>query len=75
MARTNTPDSATAQFFVNVVDNTFLDPGGSTPDGYAVFGEVSWGMDVVDQIVAVPRGTNDQPFDDITITSLTRDEE
>ena len=53
MARTADPDSATAQFFVNVVDNGRLDPRGGQP-GYAVFGEVVEGMDVVDRIVAVP---------------------
>ena len=49
MARTNDPDSATSQFFVNLVDNGFLDD----PPGYAVFGEVVEGMDVVDAIAAV----------------------
>jgi peptidyl-prolyl cis-trans isomerase A (cyclophilin A) len=53
MARTSDPDSATAQFFVNVVDNARLDSRGGQP-GYAVFGEVVEGMDVVDRIVAVP---------------------
>lgn len=52
MARTDDPDSATAQFFINVVDNTRLDSAGGAP-GYAVFGEVLEGMDVVDRIVAV----------------------
>ncbi len=66
MARTSAPDSATSQFFVNVVDNPSLDDG----DGYAVFGEVIEGMDIVDAIVAVP--TNDDvPVDTITITSMT----
>ena len=53
MARTNAPDSATSQWFVNLVDNEALDPGGATPDGYAVFAEVVEGMDVVDAIGAV----------------------
>ncbi|MEY3252479.1 MAG: hypothetical protein RL227_1452 [Pseudomonadota bacterium] len=51
MARTNNPDSATAQFFINVVDNPRLDTFGG---GYAVFGRVIEGMDVVDRIKAVP---------------------
>lgn len=59
MARTSDPHSATAQFFVNVVDNAFLDHTGKTPRGwgYAVFGRVIEGLDVVDQIVAM-RTTN-----------------
>jgi peptidyl-prolyl cis-trans isomerase A (cyclophilin A) len=57
MARTNVPDSATSQFFINVVDNQRLDAANS-PDGngYAVFGQVISGMDVVDKIRAVPVG-------------------
>ncbi len=55
MARTNQPHSATAQFFINVVDNKSLDhPASGQGFGYAVFGEVTKGMDVVDQIRAVP---------------------
>jgi peptidyl-prolyl cis-trans isomerase A (cyclophilin A) len=55
MARTAVPDSATAQFFVNVVDNPFLDqPNARDGNGYAVFGKVVSGMDVVDRIRAVP---------------------
>src|SRR5699024_1529069 len=52
MARTSDPHSATAQFFINVEDNDFLNYRSSTPDGwgYCVFGEVSEGMDVVDKI-------------------------
>lgn len=55
MARTNDPNSATSQFFINVVDNPGLDPG-FAPDGrgYAVFGYVTEGMEVVDKIRAVP---------------------
>jgi cyclophilin family peptidyl-prolyl cis-trans isomerase len=56
MARTNDPNSATAQFFVNVVDNPRLDSSGGQP-GYAVFGEVIEGMDVVDRIVNVQTTT------------------
>jgi peptidyl-prolyl cis-trans isomerase A (cyclophilin A) len=55
MARTNDPNSATSQFFINVVDNSFLDQANSRDgNGYAVFGKVVEGMDVVDKIVAVP---------------------
>lgn len=53
MARTSAPDSATSQFFINHSDNDFLNPGGADPHGYAVFGEVTEGMDVVDAIAAV----------------------
>lgn len=55
MARTGAPDSATSQFFINLKDNAFLDRRSDTPvpNGYAVFGEVVQGMDVVDKIAAV----------------------
>jgi cyclophilin family peptidyl-prolyl cis-trans isomerase len=72
MARTNEPGSATSQFFVNIVDNTFLDPGESTADGYAVFGAITSGMDVVDEISGVSVDANDQPTNDITIDSVSR---
>jgi len=70
MARTMVADSATSQFFINLVDNDFLDhaPGN---DGYAVFGRVVEGMDVVDAIVAAETGTRgyfeDWPVEDIVI--------
>jgi len=70
MARTNIPDSATSQFFINVANNVFLNysPGN---DGYAVFGTVTSGMDIVNAIVQVKtatRGSNaDWPTEDITI--------
>jgi peptidyl-prolyl cis-trans isomerase A (cyclophilin A) len=72
MARTSIPDSATSQFFVNVVDNQFLDKS-SQSDGYAVFGKVISGMDVVDKIVQVKTTTKnvyakDWPVSDIVIT-------
>jgi cyclophilin family peptidyl-prolyl cis-trans isomerase len=56
MARTNQVHSATSQFFINVEDNDFLNYRSATPEGYgyAVFGKVTEGMDVVDAIVAVP---------------------
>ena len=56
MARTSDPNSATAQFFVNVVDNAFLDYPGRDGFGYTVFGTVVEGMDVVDKIRAMPTG-------------------
>ena len=76
MARTNVPDSATAQFFINVVDNNFLDAARS-PDGngYAVFGKVIQGMDVVDKIRKVPTGNKgmhgDVPREPVLIKSAT----
>jgi cyclophilin family peptidyl-prolyl cis-trans isomerase len=59
MARTSVVDSATAQFFINVKDNDFLNHSSPTPQGYgyAVFGKVVSGQDVVDKIRAVPTGT------------------
>ncbi|MBD3815264.1 MAG: peptidyl-prolyl cis-trans isomerase [Halothiobacillus sp.] len=58
MARTSDPDSATAQFFINVADNKFLDYSGPSMQGagYAVFGHVTSGMNVVDQIASTPTG-------------------
>ncbi|WP_444933849.1 peptidylprolyl isomerase [Microbulbifer sp. JTAC008] len=55
MARTNDPDSATSQFFINLVDNTRLDASEDKP-GYAVFGKVIEGMDIVEKIEREPRG-------------------
>ena len=57
MARTMEIDSATSQFFINLVDNNFLDHG-DRDFGYAVFGEVTEGMDVVDKIAGVTTGSN-----------------
>ncbi len=58
MARTMVPDSATAQFFINTKDNPFLDqPNARDGEGYAVFGRVVSGMEVVDAIRAVPTGS------------------
>ena len=58
MARTSVRDSATSQFFINVKDNAFLDYSGESPQGwgYAVFGKVVEGTDVVDKIKGVPTG-------------------
>jgi len=70
MARTAVVDSATSQFFINHADNKFLDHG--TRDyGYAVFGKVTEGMDVVDKIAIVPTGHQDVPTETITIESIT----
>jgi len=68
MARTGAPHSATAQFFVNVVDNGFLDYPGQDGYGYCVFGTVVDGMDTVDKIRAVPTGRGDKPVTDVVIT-------
>lgn len=63
MARTNEPDSANSQFFINLKDNAFLDSAEGKV-GYAVFGEVIEGQDVVDAIAVVPTG-NVGPFQDV----------
>ncbi len=68
MARTASVDSATSQFFINVKDNTFLDHG-VRDYGYAVFGEVVKGMNVVDKIAETRVGRRDQPANDIVINS------
>jgi cyclophilin family peptidyl-prolyl cis-trans isomerase len=72
MARTNVVDSATAQFFVNLVDNDFLDHTGPSNYGYAVFGKVTSGMDVVDKIAQVATtnraGHQNVPAADVVIT-------
>jgi cyclophilin family peptidyl-prolyl cis-trans isomerase len=77
MARTQALRSATSQFYINVADNrSKLDHRGYSPEdfGYAVFGRVLTGMDVVDRIAAVPtrtvRGHADVPVDDVLITSV-----
>jgi cyclophilin family peptidyl-prolyl cis-trans isomerase len=80
MARTNDPDSATAQFYINVKDNTFLDSQSGRP-GYAVFGKVVEGMDVVDKIKSVTTGKKvvkarngkslmDAPFTDVPLENV-----
>ena len=77
MARTGVIDSATAQFFINVVNNDFLNHVDETPRGfgYAVFGKVIEGMDVVDNIRAVPTGRvsmfQDVPTEAVTILRAT----
>jgi cyclophilin family peptidyl-prolyl cis-trans isomerase len=75
MARTDAVHSATSQFFVNLADNEFLDhrPG---QHGYAVFGHVTEGMDVIDKIAALPtgrrKGFTDAPLQDVLISSARR---
>jgi peptidyl-prolyl cis-trans isomerase B (cyclophilin B) len=77
MARTSDPHSATAQFFINAADNEFLNFKSETPQGwgYAVFGRVVSGQDVVDAIEKVRTGNrgghSDVPLDDVTITRAT----
>jgi cyclophilin family peptidyl-prolyl cis-trans isomerase len=77
MARTSVVDSATAQFFINVVNNDSLNHRAKTPQGYgyAVFGKVTEGMDVVDKIRSVPTGNagmfQDVPLQPVTITKAT----
>ncbi len=75
MARTSVVDSATSQFFINIANNDFLNHGGRD-FGYAVFGKVTVGMDVVDKIAAVPTGTKngmgDVPMKSVVIKSVKR---
>jgi peptidyl-prolyl cis-trans isomerase B (cyclophilin B) len=77
MARTSDPHSATAQFFINVVDNDFLNFTGETPSGwgYCVFGEVVEGMDVVDNIKKVAtttkNGHQNVPVESVIIQNVS----
>lgn len=79
MARTNVVDSATSQFFINVKDNDFLNHKNTSPDGfgYAVFGQVVEGMDVVQTIEKVKTGNRgmhqDVPVDTVVINSIKVD--
>lgn len=70
MARTNAPDSATSQFFINLVNNRSLDFDGPYKPGYAVFGKVIEGMDVVDAIAATPVG-NVGPYQNVPRQTIT----
>jgi len=70
MARTSEVDSATSQFFINHADSDFLDHG-ARDFGYAVFGAVTAGMDVVDQIAGVATGGNDWPKTPMIIESIS----
>ena len=69
MARTNVPDSATAQFFINVKDNAMLNAPQPDGHGYAVFGKVVSGTEVVDKIKGVPTG-NKGPFQNVPTTPV-----
>jgi peptidyl-prolyl cis-trans isomerase A (cyclophilin A) len=75
MARTNAVNSATSQFFVNLVDNASLDHS-QAQYGYAVFGRITQGLEVVDKIAAVRTGTRkqyqDAPLEDVSIISARR---
>jgi peptidyl-prolyl cis-trans isomerase A (cyclophilin A) len=71
MARTNAPNSATAQFFINVVDNDFLDAAEGN-DGYAVFAVVTDGMQTVDEIAAVSTNSADEPTEPVVIEQVVR---
>jgi cyclophilin family peptidyl-prolyl cis-trans isomerase len=75
MARTSDPDSATCQFFINTTDNDFLDKANAQDGvGYAVFGKVTEGQTVVDEIekvrTGIARGMRDVPVDTVTIESV-----
>jgi cyclophilin family peptidyl-prolyl cis-trans isomerase len=76
MARTQAPNSATAQFFINLKDNNFLDYQPGNP-GYAVFGRVTSGMDVVNEIrqaeTGVKNGMRDWPIEDVVIQKVYRE--
>ena len=80
MARTSDPNSATSQFFINVADNGFLDHQSPTPQGwgYAVFGKVTGGMDVVESIEKVKTGNSgghqNVPLEDVIIEKVTVEE-
>lgn len=80
MARTNDPHSATAQFFINVKDNEFLDFQSESMQGwgYCVFAEVTEGMDVIDKIKNVKTGTSgfhqDVPVEDVVLESVSKSE-
>ena len=73
MARTGGINTATSQFFINTKDNTALDHKGMTAEdyGYAVFGRVIAGMDVVDKIAELPRDARDKPHDDVVIEGVS----
>ncbi|UCD25734.1 MAG: peptidylprolyl isomerase [Gemmatimonadota bacterium] len=71
MARTSDPNSATSQFFINLEHNQILDHG-VRDFGYAVFGRVTSGMEVVDQIAAVATGANERPISEVSILRACR---
>jgi cyclophilin family peptidyl-prolyl cis-trans isomerase len=76
MARTSDPNSATSQFYINLVDNTSLDYVSAQNPGYAVFGSVVAGLNVIDSIASVQTGPagglTDVPLADVTITNMVR---
>jgi peptidyl-prolyl cis-trans isomerase A (cyclophilin A) len=76
MARTNVVDSATSQFFINLADNEFLNHAGAANFGYAVFGRVVDGLDIIDRIAAERTGRkaghDDVPVSDVVIRSAKR---
>ena len=80
MARTNDPHSATSQFFINLKDNSFLDHTEKTPSGwgYAVFGQVTSGMEIVEAIAAVQTGNSghhqDVPLEDVVLEKAAASE-
>ena len=78
MARTSDPHSASAQFFINVADNKFLDYPGQDGWGYCVFGKVTAGMDVVDKMKSVATtsrmGHQDVPVEELVIEKATLDD-
>jgi cyclophilin family peptidyl-prolyl cis-trans isomerase len=72
MARTSEVDSATSGFYINLVDNLRLDHRGETADkfGYAVFGKVTGGMDIVDQMAAVPLHDVNPDYLNVPVTPI-----
>ena len=70
MARTNVPDSATSQFYINTANNTNLDATSPGVNGYAVFGKVVTGLDVMDKINIVPTGNANNGMTDVPITPV-----
>jgi len=75
MARTSIPDSATSQFFINVSDNSFLDYPGQDGAGYCVFGKVTDGKEIIDQIKSITTGSanghQDVPSEPVIIEDMT----
>ncbi|MDA2937045.1 peptidylprolyl isomerase [Acidobacteria bacterium AH-259-A15] len=74
MARTSDPHSATSQIFINHGDNAFLDYPGQDGWGYAVFGKLVSGLDVLDKIATVETGSGDAPVQAVVIKSIRRAE-
>ena len=75
MARTSDPDSATSQFFINVSNNSFLDYPGQDGFGYCVFGKVTEGKDIIDQIKSIKTGSSngheDVPLEPIIVEDVS----